>query len=575
MVTIIRLMVRMGYKVFYFQKSLNLWIGCNVSVKMKGLNRAFKILKGKRFDWRPVARKLTENTGTGVQGKLATLLLTREDTPGGKQAAHVLKQCLELSKLPHGVQDTFVDRAYNVGPSDFSEIGMSLLENVSRNDLASAAYKLAEDMVTKKFNYNVGAERRAMMEAMVLLGFGVKLDRNNNFAKLSDHVPADAINSFLVGMSSEDGRHWLPSQNVGGMLLQALGEYDQAHQGNAAPADQAASAGGAGSRPATNGNPSNSAPRRDRAAQARDVRPAAEGSAAPIQRREAEATEQVPQTGGRNAAQLDMSTGYLARPQGTSLGVMARPVSSVGHPAAVHDAERTKNRRGWRSPHSGVAMPQATKALIQGQSEARGDAKLDPANFATLGGPPYLAVARATGLGQLGHMVQAAAGRFPAWMRSGTAGELRPGALMVPEKSRAPSWAVPTWVQPGADDGMTKESLAQLVPIQTSPAAPGAVPATRAAPVTAERAWQSSTQDRGDSFASLPGTRAAWAGPARGMEQVFPSEDAAPADFDIMGDARRQTLDEMARLASRPPAGVTGFDSGQMPAWLSGWTGGL
>lgn len=36
-----------------------------------------------------------------------------------------------------------------------------------------------------------------------------------------------------------------------------------------------------------------------------------------------------------------------------------------------------------------------------------------------------------------------------------------------------------------------------------------------------------------------------------------------------------RTLDELTRLASRPPAGITGFDAGQTPAWLGGWTGGM
>ena len=537
---------------------------------VKGLNQALELLSGKDLDWRPIARQLAENVGAGIRDKLATLLLNGKDATGGRGAAHALGMCLELSALPHSVQDALIDRAYNAGPNDFSKIGMSLLKDVARNDLASAAHELAGNKVTKEYNYNLGAERRAMMEAMVLLGFDVELDRINDIAKLSGNVPADAINSFLVRRSSsEDGRHWLLSQNVGGSLLQAIGEYNQAYQGNAPPIDQAASAGSAGSSPPTNGNPSSSTLRLDRAAQDRAVHPTVKRSAAPIQRREAEAAEQVPQTGERDATESGTSTGYLARPQGISPGAAVRPAGNVGHPAAAHDAGRTEGKRGWHSPRSGTARPQATRALIQGRSETRGSAKPDPASFAALGGPSYLAVAMATGLGQSGRMVQAAAARLPDWMTSGTAAETGPGAVMVTEGSRAPSWAVPTWVQPGADDGMTKESPARPVQMQTAPAAPGA------ASVTAGGAWRSFGQDRGEATASLPGMRAAWADSAPGMGHVSQSEGAAPAGFGVMEDVRRQVLDEMTRLASRPPAGVTGFDAGQMPAWLSGWTGGV
>lgn len=55
------------------------------------------------------------------------------------------------------------------------------------------------------------------------------------------------------------------------------------------------------------------------------------------------------------------------------------------------------------------------------------------------------------------------------------------------------------------------------------------------------------------------------------------TSDIVPPLFGFSGpDAgSRAMIDEMARLATRPPAGLTGFDAARAPAWLGGWMGGL
>ena len=499
-----------------------------------------------------------------------------------------------------------IDRDYNVGPNDFSKIGISLLNDVARNDLAGAAYELAGNTVTEKFNFALGPERRAMMEAMVLLGFDVGLNRNNDIGKLSGNVSASLISSFLMTMNgSETGRHWPSSQDVGGSLLHALGEwsfsqdagqflfqaggeFNRTHQGNGSSAGQAPTAGSTDSISQMGGNFSSSGPRLDGATLDRAGRLTARLGAAPVRHSEGDAAERVPQAGGPKAAASGTGAGYLAHPQDISPGAAVGPAGGAMHPAAGHDAGGTKNEGLRQRSRSAAARSQAAAraamqaAAVQIARQARVDMRageeLDLASFAALGGPSHLDVAAAAGMGQVALTMRAAPLRLPDRV-AGMATGAGPGTAVAAYGSYVPDWDAALWTQSGPGlaqplgSGAAGESSAWLTPTQGSPAAPRAVSVAAGA----ERTGPSfPEQGRGAQFPSLLGLRAAdaWAGPAGTSGQVAASEDGtAFAGFGASDGASRRALDEMARLASRPPVGITGFDAAQMPAWLGGWTG--
>jgi hypothetical protein len=322
----------------------------------------------------------------------------------------------------------------------------------------------------------------------------------------------------------------------------------------------------------------------------RAVRLIARLGAAPVRRGKNGAPERdfAAVRAGRGAGATSRRAMLLANAQGLSPGAaIALAGGAPRYYAAEHNAGGAKDGAGGQSARSGGAearsavregVKAAARAMLQAQSDVHVGAGVDPANFAALGGPPQLDMAAVTGMGQAGSTMRAAT-RLPAWMAGAIFGA-QPGMAMGTGGGHASTWAAPTWMQASAglvrpgDGGAAGENLAWLAPVGGSPAAPYAAPIATEA--VRERSFFSG-QGHGEPFPSLVGSYAAdaWAGPARTPGAGAPPEDgAAFAGFGAAEEAKRRVLDEMARLASRPPAGITGFDAGQTPAWLGGWTGG-
>lgn len=293
--------------------------------------------------------------------------------------------------------------------------------------------------------------------------------------------------------------------------------------------------------------------------------------------------------GGRGARAASAGIAFLGSAQGLSPGAAIAPAGRVGVRSAV---ERQGDGTSREAPHlearSGVtrsrgvalaAVQIAARATTQAQAATQDSLAVDAGAFAALGAPFGLNLAMALGTDQGARTPQAAA-LLPVWMAGGTAGG-RARTAVAARGGDFPGWAVPEWRQavagsvyePGTMD--RDDGSRWLVPAQGSPAAP------RTASVAAEAGRSFSApaeQAREQLSAHLPvsGASDAWTGPAGAPGSV--ARIGSEAGFEGFGpaeEARRRVLDEMARLVSRPPAGITGFDAGQTPAWLGGWTGGM
>jgi hypothetical protein len=205
------------------------------------------------------------------------------------------------------------------------------------------------------------------------------------------------------------------------------------------------------------------------------------------------------------------------------------------------------------------------------QATTQAGADLDPGRFASLGAPSEMDPAMAAIAIQGGGM--RAAAPLPTWMTGVAAAD-------------TPAWMAPTWAGTAAGlaspAGVLGEASAWLLPAPGGPAAPRSGAALAPAPASAGQEWPSPfEQGRAQPSSPWPGAGAAdvWPDAAPNPARIpgTPTPGGAEAGFVGFGaseGASRRALDEMARLAARPPVGITGFDAGQMPAWLSGWTGG-
>ncbi len=376
---------------------------------------------------------------------------------------------------------------------------------------------------------------------------------------------------------------------------------------------------GMGGDPRTGDTFSRSEPHLDWAALDRAARLIAKVSAAPVRCRKGEATENVVEAGGGNAAASGMSAGYLDRPQGLSPGSAVGPIGGRMHGAAGYGAGGTKSEGALQRSRGAGARPQAaTRAAVkvaaaqmtpQAHTDMQAGAELDLASFAALGGPSHLDVAAASGAGQATLTARAPALGLPDWV-AGIGAGAGPETATAADGSYAPAWAAPMWMQagpglahPAADGsyspawtapmwmrsgpGLTHpvggeavgEISAWLAPTQGSPAAPRGGPASAPGIAGAEQNWPSPFEQVRARLSppwTGPSATDAWPG-AAGMPGAAGPGDAETGfpGFGASEGASRRALDEMARLASRPPVGITGFDAGQMPAWLGGWTGGM
>ena len=205
------------------------------------------------------------------------------------------------------------------------------------------------------------------------------------------------------------------------------------------------------------------------------------------------------------------------------------------------------------------------------QATARAGAELDLGLFASLGAPRNSYGGMAATLAAQGVGVTQAAAPLPTWLAGATSA------------GTTPAWTAPKWVGAAAgiarSAGVPGETSAWLLPAQGGPAAPRGGAAAVPASAGSGQGWPSPfEQMRATPTLSLPGssTAGAWPGAAGMPGAARPGDaEAGFTGFDASGGASRRALDEMAWLASRPPVGITGFDAGQMPAWLGGWTGGM
>ena len=283
---------------------------------------------------------------------------------------------------------------------------------------------------------------------------------------------------------------------------------------------------------------------------------------------------------GKTAAEV----GFLPSAQGLTPGAAIAPVGRMAERSAAvqagsdGEANDSLPRSGLRHGESaargriGRAAARGQAQQVEAQATAQAGTGVDPARFGSLGAPPErvtraIVAGMATGTG-----TARAAAALPAWMT---------GARATAAK---PTWMGPEWV--GGAAGLTalvgakarNDAAGWLMPAQGVPAAPlGA----HLAPNTGH-AWPSPfEQGRGWPAPPLLGTRGAeaWfgdAGPASAASLGNGiAGSAGRAGFGSDEGMSRQMMDQMARLASRPPVGITGFDAAQMPAWLSGWTGGM
>ncbi len=289
------------------------------------------------------------------------------------------------------------------------------------------------------------------------------------------------------------------------------------------------------------------------------------------------------ETGRATDKGVSKGAGLLFASEGVTSGSIVAPIGlPAGRAVAEHDLESARrdalSRPGVNDgPTQGrmgahAAAHKAVSAAVQdlARAKARAEPELDPGLFASLGAPPSLPrTTMATAAIQGAGVVRAAA-PLPAWLAGATAA------------STTPAWTAPRWVAaaPGIarSGSMPDETPAWLMPSQGGPAAPHGGAATAPASEGAGQGWPSPFEQaraRSPSFSSGSGTADAWPR-AAGMPRAAPGD--AEAGFTGFGDSEgvsRRALDEMAWLASRPPIGITGFDAGQMPAWLGGWTGGL
>lgn len=299
----------------------------------------------------------------------------------------------------------------------------------------------------------------------------------------------------------------------------------------------------------------------------------------------------TPEYGGTSTVEHGESVGLRGRSHRSHRVAAAQQASPM---IAQPDVKaRGQVRAAGRDPHAPVLME-----IVPAQSkeaDQRG-ATLDLAKFAAPSGISYMNMISATHIGHAASLTRAVALSSPPWKGNTSAGsvpnvasgagegyeqgnpESYSGAGRAIGVGHMPAYAVQNWMQLGpqlAKAPSVEQAGGGLDWLKATRAEPAAPYNTRA---DIEAQWGKMSRvsrDYGMSFPSLPETRATdmQAGPIQDAVQNLPSDTSISAGFDAIGDTRQQILDEMTRLASRPPAGVTGFNAGQMPAWLSGWTG--